>query len=872
MRLNRIIWILVLGLMLPSLSLQAAGKKASKKKQKTEQTTEEKKTSTYDKLFKDKSVKTVKGFITLHMVDGKLIMEFPKAFVGRDMLIGSTIEEISDAGEGAVGMQPEKPLHIRISATDSLVLVHKMVPRVIADAEPQVQAAIEKSNISPIIASFPIECLNPDSSAYVFDATSLFVGDNDFLIPYDRRGANSLGGFISSKLTFVNNKSMLADVAAYGDNVAITSLLSYSKTSYLFGAFLVDKAVPFTALAKRSIMLLPEATMRPRLADSRIGVKYSEYIRYASDEQGSKPVYYANRWNLQPAARQTLGGNKLVDPEKPIVFYLDPRFPTDLAQSIKTGVEKWNVVFEKLGYKNVVRVVPYPENDKNFDPDDVKFSCIKYVTTTEENVRNNVWCDPRSGEIISASIYVPYNILSGLHAGMFLQLAAADPDIRSLDHRQESVMKGLEAQITRSVGDCLGLAANYAASYAIPADSLRSPSFTREYGLSSSIMDYLPYNFFAKPGDKERGVVLVHTDPGVYDQFAIEWLYGAIPEAKTPEEELPVLDALIRSKAGNPMYFYTKNQSRVPIDPRTLSRDLGNDALKAADARCETLKYVIANADKWLNQADSTSTFRRLLLSQIYMEIYYTAQSVARNIGGMYINEKYADDAIEGYEVVPKELQKRSMQYLLEMTDDMSWLDNKELNKDMIDVVSMGDYAQQTLIGVVMNAPRMMFVSQDKTPDPYTQEEAYRDIYNHILKDVKAGRISAKENILSQQVLLANVLQGSNVFTSSRGIVADSRQSMSLNPSMYGFVRIARKHPEFARMYAESMMPGRTQGMEPMQGVEFGIENNVDYILYGMLLDIQSVYRQALARTSDPELINHYKYMLLAIEKALKID
>ena len=50
-------------------------------------------------------------------------------------------------------------------------------------------------------------------------------------------------------------------------------------------------------------------------------------------------------------------------------------------------------------------------------------------------------------------------------------------------------------------------------------------------------MDYARFNYVAQPEDK--GVKLTPPDLGVYDEYAIKWLYCPIPEAVTPKDEIP---------------------------------------------------------------------------------------------------------------------------------------------------------------------------------------------------------------------------------------------------------------------------------------------------------------------------------------------
>ena len=85
------------------------------------------------------------------------------------------------------------------------------------------------------------------------------------------------------------------------------------------------------------------------------------------------------------------------------------------------------------------------------------------------------------------------------------------------------VDESLTYVFAHEIGHTLGLMHNMAASSAFPVDSLRSASFTQKYGTTPSIMDYARFNYVAQPGDE--GVRLTPPDMGVYDEYAIKWLY-----------------------------------------------------------------------------------------------------------------------------------------------------------------------------------------------------------------------------------------------------------------------------------------------------------------------------------------------------------
>ena len=212
---------------------------ARKKKNKQNAKTEEvKEISKYEKLFKDKKHIQAKGLFTMHLVEGKVYMEIPVGTFGQRMLMGSTVEKISDPLESSVGAQPTPPIQVIFEKSDSLIKICKVNEKIkISDKEKGIRTAIAKSQTGAIIASFPIAAYTPDSSAVVFEATSFFISDDKSLNPLDPKAYNSLEGYVKRSGTFKRSKSQIAGVEAYPDNASVTSCLSYSVSLSLFGVF-----------------------------------------------------------------------------------------------------------------------------------------------------------------------------------------------------------------------------------------------------------------------------------------------------------------------------------------------------------------------------------------------------------------------------------------------------------------------------------------------------------------------------------------------------------------------------------------------------------------------------------------------------------
>ena len=502
-----------------SLSVVSAEGKGRKKKQATKEVKTE---SAYQRFFKGKSCETKRGLITLHKMDGKIYFELPLNLLGKEMLLGSTISEITNNDFGSVGEKPKEPLHVVFTRQDSIISLRE-VSAVYYTTEESIRKRLEESFKPAIILNLPVKVYSEDSTAVVLDLTDFLLSDNEGLSPFSLFAPINSGRRRVDK-EFVKKNSFIGEIKAFEDNFSIRSSLSYLVTVRNQERVLFQK-VPFTAVMTRSFILLPEEPMRPRMADPRIAIFYQAKYEFNSKKSGVDFRYYANRWRLEPVDEAAYRAGQLTEVKKPIVFYVDNAFPESWKKYIKQGVEEWQKAFEKIGLKNAIIAKDFPENDPEFDPENLKYSCVRYSPSWTPNAMGPSWTDPRTGEIINASVYFYHNIAQLIQNWRFVQTAQADADVRGMQLPEELLGESIRYAIAHEVGHCLGFMHNMSASAAIPTDSLRSPSYTQKYGTTHSIMDYARNNYVAQPGDKERGVKLTPPHLGLYDYFTIKWLY-----------------------------------------------------------------------------------------------------------------------------------------------------------------------------------------------------------------------------------------------------------------------------------------------------------------------------------------------------------
>ena len=842
---------------------------ARKKKKNNKETEIRKPESAYDKLFKKKHI-TVEGLITLHRIDNKLYFELPLNLLGKDMLLGSTVTEISDNGDAVVGQKPKEPLHIQFTKIDSTIQLRQIFNYSITRKQDEnIAKAIEKANIGAIIGVYKIEAYNPDSTAVVIEITKLFVGDNKALEPIDEYGANTYGGLLSRTSRYQPDKSFLGEIKAFKDNIIIRSHLSYL-CDIRWGQRYYEYQKPLTVVASRSIILLPENPARSRIADPRIGIFPTVKIQYTNEDNRAWNVFYANRWRLEPLDEIAFKKGQLVEPKKPIVFYIDNNFPAMWQKYIRMGVEDWNRAFEKIGFKNAIQTRPFPPDDPEFDPDDIKYSCIRYAPIWMANAMGPSWTDPRTGEIINASVYVYHNLVSILYSWRFIQTAATDPEVRVKILPEEIMGDAIRYVCRHEVGHCLGFMHNMGASASYPVEKLRDPEFTQQYGTTPSIMDYARFNYIAQPGDKEKGVKLTPPVLGEYDYFLIKWNYSPLLDAHTTEEEVATLNQWVSEKAGDPKYRYGKQQIYTQYDPSALSEDLGDDAMRASEYGIKNLKYILSNLNSWFENNDKDYSHRFMLYNEVVQQYVRYLNHVFANIGGIYLTERYVGDPRPSYETVPKEKQTRALQFLMKQVTDLKWIENKDLLKNFSLIGSPTSDLQTEIITRIVGAVDKLPLCVAKTDkDPYTPEECLNEIYNFVwAKTLNGGRTNPTDRKMQDAFVNALISKGSG--KSSGGMLTLGITDQFKNIQVPEYIK-EKSLQDFGinNLHEEKISNEEVSGFGFLQAINYTTSPSLSPLYYGLLMKTKSLLEKHQNYTSM-ETRNHYQLLLRRIEKALK--
>ncbi len=649
-------------------------KKRKDKNAKTERVApEKKKDKDAIKEYKEvitKEAITDSGLFHVHKVKKDFFYEIPFNKLEKDMLWVSRIAQIPNGlGGGYVnaGSKTNEQVVHWTRFQDKILLKIKSYTN-IADSTKTISNSVRVNNYEPILYAFDIKAFNKDSTAAVVNVTKLFTADIKAISGLSSRLRKQ---YKVKKLDA--SRSFINTMKSFPLNIEVKQDMTYDASE----PPTERNAQSISLQMNQSMILLPEEPMQPRLYDPRVGFFTVSQYDYGSDALKADRNTYIRRWKLEPKDPEAYKRGELVEPIKPIVYYLDPGTPEKLQKYIKQGIEDWQKPFETAGFKNAIiaKDAPTPDEDPDFSPEDIRYSVVRYVASTTRNAVGPSVSDPRSGEIIESDIIWYHNHLRSYRNRYMLETGAANPSARTLNTPDKEIGEMMRMVIAHEVGHALGFPHNMAASYAYPVESYRNGAFTQENGIAASLMDYARYNYIAQPGDQNIRFV---RQMGPYDHYATNWGYRWLPEAKTPEQEKTTLNKWILEKANDPVYKFGRQSSR--FDPQSQTESIGNDPILASTYGIKNLKYVSERLPQWTSH--QTNDYQDL--EELYGELISCYSRfvghVVTNVGGVFENLKTPEQEGLVYSHVNKATQKESMQWLgNNVFETPTWLINKEI-------------------------------------------------------------------------------------------------------------------------------------------------------------------------------------------------
>ena len=693
---------------------------------------DEKKSSKSDSKTKIKSFASIvseatkdEGLFNVYKKDEKYYFEIPDSLIGRDMLMVTRVAKMSVSIPLTQHKLNEQVL--RWEKKDKNFLLRESSFVNFANDSLPISEAVVNSNFEPILFKFKIEAVSDSLNTSLIDVTTLFNSDVKPL-GYPQRSRKS------RKISSLDTKlSYIESIKSYPKNIEARHVKTYRSSETESGTVSME--------INNSMVILPKTPMKRRYFDERVGWFTNSQTDYGIDNQEAKTVKYLKRWRLEVKDEdiEKFEAGELVEPKKPIVYYIDPATPKKWRKYIKQGVEDWQVAFEAAGFKNAIlaKDPPTKQEDPDWSPEDVRYSVIRYLASPILNANGPSTSDPRSGEIIESDINWYHNVMKLLRNWFFIQTSVINENVRSPEFDNETMGRAIRFVSAHEVGHTIGLPHNFGSSSAYPVDSIRSKTFTKKFGIAPSIMDYARFNYIAQPGDE--GVSLV-IDVGPYDKYSTMWGYKPILD-KTAEEEKEVLNKWITERADNLMFRFGSSS----IDPSSQTEDLGNDAIKASNYGIANLKRIVPNLIEWTTEDGENYDELQYLYGQVLSQFRRYLGHVSSNVGGVYQYYKTSDQEGAVYTHVEKNHQKNCIKFLNKnLFETPTWM----LDKNILERVQFAGAVDQvrglqsSYLNRILDFGRLARVIENEALNgakAYSLDELMSDLKNGIFSELKTN-------------------------------------------------------------------------------------------------------------------------------------
>ena len=705
-----------------------------------------------------------KGMLNVEKVGTDWFLEVPDSLLGKDIL-AVTRYTSTPSSSGQFGGEEcnEQVVFFQMNPDSTLLLRSRMTIN-LADSTEAISKAINVSNEHPIIGAFKLE-KHKDGKSRI-KVTQFLNSDNPLgMMSYVKKSFTL--GMQDAALSYVE------DIKTFPTNTEFRLVKTYNSTGRSLPASAYTGKVTFGL--NISMVLLPEEPMMPRLFDQRIGYFTHGFNKFSDEQQRVGEQIMISRFRLEPKNAEDaekMRRGELIEPKKPIIYYIDPATPKQWRKYLIMGVNDWQAAFEKAGWKNAIRGEEWPENDTTMSMEDARFSMIRYLASPIANAYGPHISDPRTGEIMEAHVCWYHNVMSLVHDWYMVQASSIDEAARKMHYSEELMGELIRFVSSHEVGHSLGLRHNFGSSAMVPTDSLRSKAWVEKHGHTPSIMDYARFNYVAQPEDgiSQKGIF---PRIGDYDMWAIEWGYRPMLDAKTPMEDHKALEAMTQKAQKNPRLWWGDGEGLRGVDPRRQTEDLGDDAVKSSTYGVMNLKREMAELPKWtFDENDIHDENLSTMYGQMRGQLQRYAGHVAGYIGGTY--QTYYTRAQGGttFEPTPLKKQKEALQWLdKNVLNEPVWMREydycKTMTRDTRTLTQpLATYAASLLIN------RMNYLN-----DLYPADKYIADIVRLCFSEAQSGKSVSNYRQTLQNTLTVLLI---NRFQSLSGTVASAPRANTL--------------------------------------------------------------------------------------------